>query len=294
MGKALFGLLTSACFVLSACGSGDAPDATAESDRALVENTAQEHSTDTPQPSPVAEVEPGQSVVGRVLAYGEADDRNLMGYLAMPADAAEPLPGLIVIHEWWGLNDNIRAAAERLAGEGYIALAVDLYDGQVATTPAQAQIYMGELMARQDAARNNIRQAHDYLTRYALSPRVGVIGWCLGGGWSLQSALLLEGELDAAVMYYGRVETDEDSLADLSTPLLGLFAGQDQAIKLEDVEAFRATLQRLGKDATIHVYPGADHAFANPSGGNYNEIAAADAWERTVDFLRTRLQAEGA
>ena len=187
------------------------------------------------------------------------------------------------------MNDNIRAAADRLAGEGYIALAVDLYGGKVATTPGEAQILMGELMAAQEAGLNNLRQAHEYLKRYALSPRVGAIGWCLGGGWTLQGALALGTDLEAAVMYYGRVVTDADALAPLETPLLGLFAGQDQAIKVADVQAFRSALEQLGKQATVHVYPAADHAFANPSGGNYNPVAAEDAWGRTVEFLRTHL-----
>ena len=289
MARGLWLVWAAAVVALAACGSNEAPDA----DEAFVESTAAEHAADTPEPSPVAEAEPQAPVVSRVLAYGEADDRNLMGYLAMPADAAEPLPGLIVIHEWWGLNDNIRAAAERLAGEGYITLAVDLYDGQVAATPAEAQVLMGELMANQEAGLNNLRQAHDYLKQYALSPSVAAIGWCLGGGWTLQGALALGEELDAAVIYYGRVVTDEAALGALRAPLLGLFAGQDRAIKVADVEDFRSTLEQLGKDATIHVYPGADHAFANPSGGNYNAIAAEDAWDRTIEFLRTHLRAGG-
>ena len=94
-------------------------------------------------------------------------------------------------------------------------------------------------------------------------------------------------------MYYGRVVTEADTLSRLETPLLGLFAGQDQAIKVADVQAFRTALEQLGKQATVHVYPGADHAFANPSGGNYNPVAAEDAWERTVEFLRIHLGNEG-
>jgi carboxymethylenebutenolidase len=285
MGRGWYGLLAVACIVVSACGSGDTPDP----DQEFLQRTAEEHAEDSPEPSPVASVEPDEAVVGRMLAYGEGRDRNLMGYLAMPADALEPKPGLIVIHEWWGLNDNIQAAADRLAGEGYIALAIDLYEGRTATSPAEAQTLMGALMADQEPAKANIRQAYEYLKKYALSPKVGVIGWCLGGGWSLQSAVLLGHEVDAAVMFYGQVSNDAEALAGLQAPLLGLFAGQDRSIALKDVESFRETLEGLDKDVTIHIYPGADHAFANPSGGNYNEVAAEDAWERTLDFLRSRM-----
>src|SRR5690606_37348723 len=115
---------------------------------------------------------------------------NLVGFLAMPADAAEPLPGVIVIHEWWGLNDNIKAMTRRLAGEGYVALAVDLYGGATAATPEQAQSLMAAMLADPDAARHNLQQAYDYLDKYAFAPRIASIGWCLGGGWSLQTALL--------------------------------------------------------------------------------------------------------
>ncbi len=100
----------------------------------------------------------------------------------MPRDAAEPLPGIIVIHEWWGLNDNIKAMTRRLAGEGYVVLAVDLYGGATAETPEAAQALMTALLAEPEAARRNLRQAYDYLEKYALAPRIASLGWCLGRG----------------------------------------------------------------------------------------------------------------
>jgi carboxymethylenebutenolidase len=224
------------------------------------------------------------------LAYGEAQARNLVGFLAMPGDAIEPLPGIVVIHEWWGLNDNIKAMTRRLAGEGYIALAVDLYGGANAATPEQAQVLMAGLLADPDAARENLRQAYEYLEKYALAPRIGSIGWCLGGGWSLQTALLYPSDLDAMVMYYGQIVTDSNQLATLNVPLLGLFGALDESIPVRDVQNFRSTLTSLGKNAEVLIFSGADHAFANPSGGNYNAVAATQAWDKTLEFLSVNLK----
>jgi len=208
----------------------------------------------------------------------------------MPQDAAEPLPGVIVIHEWWGLNENIKAMTRRLAGEGYVALAVDLYGGATAQTPEAAQALMAALLAEPEAARRNLGQAYDYLEKYALAPRVASIGWCLGGGWSLQTALLYPDTLDAMVMYYGQVLTDRERLATLSMPVLGFFGAEDESIPVAEVQAFRSTLNELGKNAEVLIVPRVDHAFANPSGGNYNAQAANEAWDTTLKFLERHLK----
>jgi carboxymethylenebutenolidase len=287
------GLLLAAA-LLAAC-TPEAPDPPlAPPDAAAVDATAAEHAHDAPTASPAAQAAPAVPVIEQELAYGEAGTRNLVGFLAMPGDAAEPLPGLIVIHEWWGLNDNIKAMTRRLAGEGYVALAVDLYGGRLAGTPEEARALMTELVAAPDAARVNLTQAYEYLTKYAFAPTVGSIGWCLGGGWSLQTALLLPEELDAMVMYYGQVVTDEERLATLRMPLLGHFAALDESVPIRDVQAFRSTLNRLGKAAQILIYPDVEHAFANPSGGAYDAAAAEKAWSETVTFLRQHLRPSGS
>ena len=208
----------------------------------------------------------------------------------MPQDAAEPLPGIIVIHEWWGLNDNVKAMTRRLAGEGYVALAVDLYGGVTAETPDAAQALMSALLDNPDASRNNLRQAYDYLEKYAFAPRIASIGWCLGGGLSLQTALQYPDALDAMVMYYGQVVTDRDRLAPLNVPVLGFFGAEDESIPVRDVQKFRSTLMELGKTAEVLIVPRVDHAFANPSGGNYNEQAANEAWATTLAFLERHLK----
>ena len=274
--------------LLAACGSSEAPAPAVTPDP--VAATAAEHAHDTPEPTPLVVPEPAVPVLEQRVAYGETGKSNLEGYLAMPADAAEPLPGIIVIHEWWGLNDNIKAVTRRLAGEGYVVLAVDLYGGATATTPDTAQALMATMLQDPEAAGQNIRQAYDYLDKYAFAPRIASLGWCLGGGWSLQAASLLPDALDATVMYYGQPITDRSRLAAIDVPLLAFFGGLDASIPVSEVQQFRATLQELRKNAEVLIYPRADHAFANPSGGTYNEEAANDSWQKTLAFLSRHLQ----
>lgn len=258
--------------------------------QAHVERMAKEHATDRPVSNPASEAEPATTVSAQEVLYATVDGRQVTGYLARPADAEGPLPGLIVIHEWWGLNDNIRAMTRRLAGEGYAALAVDLYGGEVAETPDAARSLMAATNQSPEGAEENLRQAYAYLTEELNAPAVGSIGWCFGGGWSLRTALMLPEQLDAAVIYYGHLITDRDRLKTLEMPILGLFGGEDQGIPVEDVRTFEETLHELGKDATIIVYPGAGHAFANPSGQNYQPETAEKAWREAIDFLRETLK----
>jgi carboxymethylenebutenolidase len=251
---------------------------------------AREHRDDAPVANPGSTTEPAAPVTAEEVHYATVGGEHVTGYLSRPEDAAGPRPGLIVIHEWWGLNDNIRSATRRLAGEGYAALAVDLYGGRTAEDPSAARELMVATNENPAAAEANLEQAYRYLKEEIGSPQVASIGWCFGGGWSLQTALMLPDQLDAAVIYYGRLVTDPERLAILEMPILGLFGGQDQGIPVDDVHTFQETLARLGKDAEIHIYPDANHAFANPSGRNYDPEAADAAWRETTQFLAEHLQ----
>jgi len=208
-------------------------------------------------------------------------------YLSLPAGAAAPVPGIVVIHEWWGLNQNIEYWADRLAGLGYAALAVDLYSGQVATTPDQAMTYMKAVDG--DAARRILSAAVDFLASdpRVRAPRRAVVGWCFGGGWSLQTGID-HPELDAVVVYYGQPELDPARLGHIKGKLLGIFANRDKGITPDKVNALEQALHQAGVDATIRRYD-ADHAFANPSSGRYDEPAAAAAWQEMVGFLTRNL-----
>ena len=251
------------------------------------------HHDDAPTASAVTVPAPAQPVSGSEVVYATVGGKQVKGYLVRPTSAKGPLPGIIVIHEWWGLNDNIRKTADRLAGEGYEALAVDLYNGQSATTPDDATKYMKAVMGDKDSAKENLKQAYAYLHDHEHATKLGVIGWCFGGGWSLQTALLFPDKLDAAVMYYGQPVTDQDQLKTLKMPLIGFFGEKDMGITVADVTAFQEALKQAGVDAEIHEYPDAGHAFANPSGKNYQAAAATDSWERTVKFFKAHLQTGG-
>lgn len=275
-------------------GDTDVDEAVSAADREAAERMAHEHAHDAPVATPAIDSPPRMPVVARAVEYARQNDTAVTGYLAMPeGESTGPLPGIIVIHEWWGVNDNIRAMTERLAGEGYVALAVDLYGGQTAQDPERASALMTALMESPAQGRDNVRQAHDYLVSYLQAPAVASLGWCLGGRWALETARELPDTLDAAVIYYGNMPTDEAALAPLDMPILGIFAEDDQAVPLDGVHAFRDQLAALGKNAHIEIYPGVDHAFANPSGGNYEPVAAEDAWQRTLTFLQAHLKDEG-
>lgn len=283
-------LLAALCaggLLLTACGKSEEPGGQAgiEAGRENVEAMSREHAGDTANPSPAAAIEPARAVMSDPrLPYVEYGDQLVYGYFAAPSDVFEPLPAVILIHEWWGLNDNVRAMADRLAGEGYMVLAVDLYGGETATTPDDARQLMLKVVEDPEPARQNLQAAYRFLET-AGAPRIGSLGWCFGGGWSLNAALLFPDELDAAVIYYGQVTDDEETLRPVNTPILGLFGGADTGIPVASVEAFRASLERLRKDFEIYVYPDVSHAFANPTGQNYNAEAATDAWAKTVEFL---------
>lgn len=249
----------------------------------------QEHADDTPISSAATAGTDTLDVTGEDVVYATVNGTEVTGYLVRPDNVEGPLPGVIVIQEWWGLNDNIRAMAEKIAALGYTALAVDLYNGQVATTPEEASRFMGEAMENQAALTQNVTQAYAYLTGEHDALKVGSIGWCFGGGWSLRTAIALPEELDAAVIYYGQLDTDPEHLEPLQMPILGLFGQDDAGIPEEQVLEFATVLDELGKDADITIYPNADHAFANPSGGRYNEEAAEDAWSRVVAFFAANL-----
>jgi carboxymethylenebutenolidase len=218
----------------------------------------------------------------------EIDVGGAKAYLSLPEGAKAPLPGVVVIHEWYGLNDHVRHWTDRLAADGYAAVAVDLYGGKVATTSEEA---MAMMKAVDDAkARELLGAARWFL---AEDPRVkagkrGVIGWCFGGGWSLQHALA-QPDVDAAVIYYGRLEMDPKVLAELEAPVMGVFGDQDKGIPPEAVEEFAAAMKQAGESLELHRYD-APHGFANPSGANYDAKAAEDAWGKVRAFFGEHLR----
>ncbi len=258
------------------------------------ERMAQQHAHDTPRGNvdTTATLMPTSS---GPVTYGT----NFQGFEAWPeadttaADTTARMtsaPALILIHEWWGLNDNIRDLARQLAGQGYRVLAVDLYGGNVATDPQTAQGLVRQTLQNERAALQNLEAAYTHLAQTRGASSVGVMGYCFGGGMALNAALAMPEDLDALVIYYGQLTTDEDRLEPLTMPVLGIFGSEDQGIPVEDVRAFEQALADLGKQAEIHIFEGAGHAFANPSGEAFVPDAAGEAWALTTAFLDRHLR----
>lgn len=211
--------------------------------------------------------------------------KNTNGYLAKPASSGN-FPGIVMIHEWWGLNENIKEMAEKLSSHGYVVLAVDLYDGDVAKTSEQAR----NLIQSFDQQRGieNMNAAVSYLQESHNITKFGSIGWCFGGGQSLNLALNND-EMNATVIYYGSVSVGDDQLQSIDWPVLGIFAELDNGIPVKNVREFEKSLNSMGIENEIHIYPDVDHAFANPSGDRYAPNAAEDAWNKTLIFLKNNL-----
>jgi carboxymethylenebutenolidase len=229
-----------------------------------------------------------KAIDGKTVTY-KSGDETVTGILYTPAGHG-PFPALIVIHEWWGLNDWVKQQADKLAGEGYIALAVDLYRGKVADNADLAH----ELMrgVPEDRATRDLRAAYDFLASQfnVKKDRIGSIGWCMGGGYSLDTALA-EPHLAATVINYGHLATETSELKKINAPILGLFGGQDRGITPDDVKKFQQAMEQLGKKVEIKIYPDAGHAFENPNNKQgYRPEDASDAWQRIVGFLAANLK----
>jgi carboxymethylenebutenolidase len=200
----------------------------------------------------------------------------------------QKLPAVVMIHEWWGVNDNIKDMANELAREGYVVLAADLFNGEVATDPNRARELSSSVRDNPEQAITNLQSAVQYLTSLpnVNSSRIASLGWCFGGGQSLQLALNSEqNPLAATVIYYGNLINDTNELSKIKWPVLGIFGDQDQSIPVKSVNAFEQTLNETGITNEIYIYPGVGHAFANPSGDNYAPKETADAWQKTLAFL---------
>jgi carboxymethylenebutenolidase len=214
---------------------------------------------------------------------------TLTGYLVLPESGGKH-PALLVIHEWWGLNDWVKEQARRLAEQGYVALAVDLYRGQVAYDPSLAHELMRGMP--QDRAVRDLKAAFDYLAarQDVNKEKIGSVGWCMGGGFSLLLAVD-EPRLAACVLNYGSMPTDSADIQKIHAPVLGNFGADDRGIPPSAVEAFERAMKGANKSVDVKVYPGAGHAFENPNNKlGYREVAAEDAWKRTLTFLDHNLK----
>ena len=219
----------------------------------------------------------------------KSGDETVQAVLYTPPGKG-PFPAIIVIHEYWGLNDWVKEQAAKLSDQGYEALAIDLYRGKVATTPDMAHELMRGLP--EDRAKRDLHAAFEFLQSQpnVKKNRIAAIGWCMGGGYSLDVALQ-EPTLAADVINYGHLATDPAALNKINSPILGLFGGQDRGITPDDVHKFEAAMKQAGKKIDVKIYDDAGHAFENPNNKEgYRAADAADAWKRTVSFLAENLK----
>jgi carboxymethylenebutenolidase len=220
----------------------------------------------------------------------KSGEETATGFLATPTGKG-PFPAMIVIQEWWGLDDWVKDQARALAKEGYVALAVDLYRGKVTSKQEEAHQLMSGLPP--DRALRDLKAAFATLAARpdVKKDRIGSIGWCMGGRYTLALAVE-EPKLAAAVAYYGAPPTEAAAIAKIQAPVLGNFGAEDKGPSPEQVKAFEEAMKKAGKKVDVKLYEGAGHAFANPNNpwNGYREAAAKDAWARTVAFLAANLK----
>lgn len=222
---------------------------------------------------------------GKSVELTLPDGRSSSAYVARPKGT--PRGGLLVLHEWWGLNDWVKSEADRYATQGYLVVAPDLFGGSVADDADQAQKLMSAL---DDKAAAEIEVAGlDWLAKSLPGKKIATLGWSMGGGQSLNASLAGGGKVAATVIFYGLPVTDVNLLRKLQGPVLGIWAKRDGWITPEKVAAFDLALKDAGIKHEFRSYD-ADHAFANPGGGRYSAPAAQDANEATRRFLKSILK----
>ena len=228
------------------------------------------------------------AATSRNVSY-KSGDETVQGIVYSP-EGKGPFPAIVVIHEWWGLNDWVKQQAAKLSDQGYVTLAIDLYRGKVATTPDEAhQIMRG---VPEDRASRDLLAASAFLaSQKNIDPkRVGSIGWCMGGGYALNLAVA-DPKLKVAVINYGHLASDDATLKKINADILGIFGGQDKGITPDDVHKFEAQMKALGKTADIHIFPDAGHGFENPNNKqSYRADDTAEAWKLTTAFLAKYLK----
>jgi carboxymethylenebutenolidase len=220
------------------------------------------------------------SAKGEMITFDTPDGNTAQGFHLAPDQPSNTY--LFVIHEWWGLNEHIKREAEQLFNDlGNVhVLALDMYDGKVASTPDGA----GKLMQGMDAERgkNIVLGALNLAGKDA---KIGTIGWCFGGGWSLESTLIASDQAAACVIYYGMPVNDVSRLETLKAPVLGIFGSQDKWINPDVVKTFEENMSTANKSLSVEMYE-ADHAFANPSNPQFDKEATSDAYAKTLAFLK--------
>ncbi len=288
MKKLILSLLT-ILLLVSACQTQPSPSMENNAHIGCAPNEINESGTCKPAEFQNADMFHVDNLEEKIISEN-IDQGNFKGYLARPSDNGT-YPGVVMIHEWWGLNSGIKYMADILASHGYAVLAVDLYNGSVAETSQRAGELSGEVRNNLETHVQEMEDATEWLKdrSYVDGENVASLGWCFGGGMSLQ--LSLSGEpLAGTVIYYGTLTDNQTELERIQWPVLGIFGGEDGNINPEMVKGFNQSLTELGKEKQIYIYEGVGHAFANPSGERFAPEETRDAWNRTLNFLEENLK----
>lgn len=233
------------------------------------------------------------SLVGTTTDY-YPENEDVSGYLSLPEGASESnqKPAIILVHEWWGLNEDIKQMADDYADEGYVALAVDMYGQPPTSSSTVAQQRSQRVRENMDEAMSNLGSAVEYLESRADvdNARLATVGWCFGGGWAYQMAVNDIG-VDASVMYYGQFDPQDD-FANMRASILGHFGEEDSVVDINNAREFKAELEGADQSNAVYIYPNVGHSFANYQGGDnlsYDPESAQTAWNRTLEFLSEEL-----
>ncbi len=261
------------CIGLAACGD-DQPESTTEAPAVAQAPVA--------APAEVAET---RSVAGAMLPYADIEGKLARGYFSYPVDMTEPLPAVILVHDRYGLSESFKRAADQIASQGYIAVAVDLFDGATGKLPANTRDARVRLLEKPEPGRQNLASALEFVESSFGSTGFATVGWGFGGLWSMNLAQQFPDKISALVIVQGQPNTDGAYLAQLTMPLLAIYGSSDRSVPIADVNAFRSALEAAGKDFELRNFPQAGSGFMLVDSNAYNNGQATEAWRMVIEFL---------
>ncbi len=265
--------------LLAGCGNDAAP-AAVEAPRSTVPAASA-----ATNPAPVSQ----RATASDILAYAEVDGMLARGYFSYPTDMVEPLPAILLIHDWFGLDAPMMAVADGIAAQGFVVLAVDLFDGKTGQKPADTREALVRMIETPAIAEANLGQAITFLREHVGSPRLAIMGFGSGGLWSLNRALATPDEFRALVVVQGQTLTDVKQLGGLKMPVLGIYGAADRSIRPEAVRAFGDALVDADVSHEIRLYPKAGSAFMLSGSRNFSATQAQAAWTLIFEFLTEQL-----
>ncbi|MGA9855638.1 MAG: dienelactone hydrolase family protein [Gammaproteobacteria bacterium] len=240
--------------------------------------------------APTAATQPPLAITNSNVQYALVKGQLVYGYLSQPVQKQSGAPGLILIHMWWGLNQHMRDLADQFARQGYVVLAVDLFNGHTTRDPTEAAHFADIADASPIATLSNLEQATSYMTAQQHVNNLGVIGWSFGGRWAFQIASDLPQDFNALAVFYAPPYTEPSQLASLRMPILAFFGGRDPFVPAGLVSKFQWAAGLASATLTIHIYPDANAAFDDPDSTAYNQRDAEDAWRQLDAFLASNLK----